>query len=96
VYSIFSGTKDERSADVLKLKVKEVAQAQGVNDPVDLASRAEIAYATAYRLWQGNLGSKGRGVGVLVLYKVARALNVKLWDLLEDEPGPRSPALMVS
>lgn len=78
---------------MLKLKVKEAAQAQGINDPVDLASKTGIAYATAYRLWQGNIGSKDRGVGVLVLYKVARALGVKLWDLLEDEPGQFAGAL---
>jgi transcriptional regulator with XRE-family HTH domain len=84
----------ERGADVLKLKVREVAEAQGLTSPVDLASRTKIAYATAYRLWQGDAGTDGRGVGVLVLYKVARALGVKLWDLVEDVPeGALAPAM---
>ena len=81
---------------MLKLKVREVAEAQGVRDPVDLASKTGIAYATAYRLWQGKLGTEGRGVGVLVLYKVSRALNVRLWDLLEDESGPLVPELLAA
>ena len=59
-------------------------------------SFALIAYATAYRLWQGKLGSKERGVGILVLYRVAQALGVKLWDLLEDDSGPLVPAQLAS
>lgn len=77
----------ERSADVLKLKVKEVAQAQGINDPVALAGKTGLAYATAYRLWQGKLGTKGRGVGVLMLHQAAQKLGVRLMDLLEETPG---------
>lgn len=79
---------------MLKLKVREIAEAQGIRDPVALAGKTGVAYATAYRLWQGKLGTEGRGVGVLVLYKVARALGVKLWDLLEDESG-QSVAVLV-
>lgn len=79
---------------MLKLKVREAAEQQGINDPVALAAKTGIAYATAYRLWQGHIGSEDRGVGVFVLYKVARALGVKLWDLVEDVPeGPVAPAL---
>lgn len=85
----------EGSADVLKLKVRDAAESQGIHDPVTLAAKAGIAYATAYRLWQGEIGSEDRGVGVFVLYKVARALGVKLWDLIEDVPeGPLAPALV--
>lgn len=72
---------------MLKLKVREVAEKQGIRDPVDLASKTGVAYATAYRLWQGNPGTEGRGVGILVLYKVSQALGVNLWELLEDESG---------
>lgn len=94
VLYIKCNTKDqEGGADVLKLRIKEVAEKQGIKDPVDLASKAGIAYATAYRLWQGNIGTEGRGVGVLVLYKVARALGVKMWELVEEtDQGPLFPA----
>lgn len=74
---------------MLKLKVKEVAEAQGINDPVALAAKTGVAYATAYRLWQGQLGSESRGLGVLMLYGVARKLGVRLWDIVEELPeGP--------
>lgn len=73
---------------MLKLKVREIAEAQGINDPVALAGKAKIAYATAYRLWQGQLGSKDRGVGVLLLYRVARALGVKFSEMVVEESGP--------
>lgn len=82
---------------MLKLKVREVAELQGIRDPVDLASKAGVAYATAYRLWQGNIGTPGRGIGILVLYKVARALGVKVWDLVEEtDSGPWVPELMAA
>lgn len=70
---------------MLQLRVRETAEARGIKDPVALASRAGIAYATAYRLMRNEIGSEDRGVGILVLYKVARALGVRLSDLL-DEP----------
>jgi hypothetical protein len=73
---------------MLKLKVREIAEAQGITDPVALAGKTKVAYATAYRLWQGQLGSDDRGVGVLLLYRVSRALDVKFFDLFEEVPGP--------
>lgn len=72
---------------MIKLRVKEVAQAQGIKDPVSLASKAGIAYATAHRLMKNDVGSKDRGVGILVVAKVARALGVRFVDLI-DEPTP--------
>jgi hypothetical protein len=72
---------------MLKLKVREVAESQGITDPVALAAKAKIAYATAYRLMRDEIGDEKRGVGILVLYKVSRALGVPLMALLE-ETGP--------
>jgi len=81
---------------MLKLKVREIAEAQGISDPVALAGKTGIAYATAYRLWQGKLGSDDRGVGVLLLYRVSRALGVKLSELVVEESGPWKPALIAA
>lgn len=78
---------------MLKLRVREIAEAQGVNDPVALAGKTGIAYATAYRLWQGKLGSDDRGVGVLLLYRVARALGVRFSELVVEEMGQKVPRL---
>ena len=72
---------------MLKLNVREISEAQGIKDPVGLASKTDIAYATAYRLWQGQLGSDDRGVGVLLLYRVARGLGVKFSELVAEVPG---------
>lgn len=76
--------KDAGEESGLRLRVKEIALSQGITDPVVLASRTGIAYATAYRMWQGKIGSKERGVGINVLYKVAQALGVGLFDVLEE------------
>ncbi len=78
---------------MLELRVREAALAQGIKDPVALAARAGIAYATAHRLMKNEIGSEDRGVGVLVLYKVARALNVRFVDLVV-ESGPLSAVLV--
>ena len=77
---------------MLQLRVREAAEAQGIKDPVTLASRAGSAYATAPRLMKNEIGSEDRGVGILVLYKVARALNVRLAELVV-ESGPMSAVL---
>ena len=76
---------------MLKLNVREISEAQGINDPVALAAKTKVAYATAYRLWQGNLGSDDRGVGVLMLYRVSRALGVKLSDLVVESSADSQP-----
>lgn len=84
----------ERKEAVLKLRVREVAEAQGIRDAAGLSRRANIAYATAHRLWNDDAGSDAKGVGVLVLYRVARALNVRIAELLDDSSG-NSAAVLV-
>lgn len=78
---------------MLKLRVKEVSEAQGIKDAAALSRRANIAYATAHRLWSGDLGSDQKGLGILVLYRVSRALDVSFFELLEEVPGQFLPAL---
>lgn len=71
----------------LRLKVKEVAERRGIKNASELSREAKIAYATAYRLWTGDPGDKSKGIGILVLYRVARSLGVGLADLVEEVPG---------
>lgn len=71
----------------LRLRVKEVAQQHGIANASELSRETKIAYATAYRMWNGELGSESKGIGILVLYRVARALGVRFTDLLEESPG---------
>lgn len=67
---------------MIQLRVKEVAEAAGVADAAKLARKADLAYATAHRLWKGDIGSEGdKGPGLLVLYRIAKSLGVKTADL---------------
>ena len=67
---------------MVRLRVKEVAEAQNL-DIAKLARKADMAYATVYKVWHGQLSDKG--VGILTLAKIARALGVRVVDLIEEE-----------
>lgn len=79
-----------RKLVMLRLRVKEIALGLGIPDAAELSRRTGIAYATAYRLWAGDVGGVKRGersVGIMTLYRVAQALNRRTCDLFtEDEP----------
>lgn len=69
---------------MIRLRVKEVAEASGIRDAAHLARQADIAYETAYRLWRGDVGGVKRGdrsIGIVTLHRVAKALGVKTGDL---------------
>lgn len=67
---------------MIKLRVKEVAEAQGVPDPTKLARRADIAYATAHRLWNDTFGENSeKGPGLYMLHRVAKSIGVRVADL---------------
>src|SRR5262245_9824386 len=74
---------------MIRLRVKEVAESIGIPDAAELSRRTGIAYDTAYRLWRGDVGGARRGdrsIGIVTLYRVARALGVRTSDLyLEDD-----------
>jgi transcriptional regulator with XRE-family HTH domain len=72
---------------MIRLRVREVAEQQGIRDVTDLAARSGIAYATAYRLWKGDIGGTERGersVGIMTLHRVAMALQVPMSELYEE------------
>lgn len=67
---------------MIKLCVKEVAEAKGFPDAAKLARRADVAYATAHRLWNDDFGENSeKGPGLYMLHRVARALGVRVADL---------------
>ncbi len=79
---------------MIRLRVKEEAEKQGVASAADLARRTGVAFATANRLWKNELGSEGdRGIGLLTLWRVAQALDVKVADLYEEDWLARRTAL---
>ncbi len=71
---------------MIRLKVKEVAERKGIADAAKLSREAKIAYDTARRLWAGDIGSENdKGPGLLTLWKIAQALNVKVIELFDEE-----------
>lgn len=65
---------------MVKLKIREVAEAQGVENAAQLSRRADIAQSAAYNLWNGVTTDPG----ILTLAAIARALKVKISDLFEE------------
>ncbi|HMQ34253.1 MAG TPA: helix-turn-helix transcriptional regulator [Chloroflexaceae bacterium] len=78
---------------MVRLKVKEVAETQGITSAAELARRTGLAFAKANELWKGEITTDGkRSVGVLTLHRVAKALGVKIADLLEEDRAALLPA----
>lgn len=71
---------------MVRLRVREVAEAHGIVDATKLARKAGLAYATARKLWNGEVGGKDeRSVGILTLHRVARALGVRMSELYDED-----------
>lgn len=67
---------------MLKVIVKQVAQARGVENTRQLQKRTGLTYPQTARLWQGgNMES----VNLRALEAIGRALGVPAKDLLEEE-----------
>jgi transcriptional regulator with XRE-family HTH domain len=78
---------------MIRLRVKEIAEQQGITSAAELARRSGLAFAKANDLWKGEITTDGkRSVGILVLHRVAKALGVKIVDLLEEERMALLPA----
>ena len=67
---------------MVRLRVKEVAEQQEL-DIAKLARKADLAYATVYKVWHEQMTDKG--VGILTLAKIAKALGVRVVDLIIEE-----------
>ena len=71
---------------MVRLKVKEIAEGQGITSAAELARRSGLAFAKANEIWKGEITNDGtRSVGILVLHRVAKALGVKIADLLDED-----------
>jgi DNA-binding Xre family transcriptional regulator len=64
-----------------KLKVKEAAEAKGVNKS-QLSRRADLAITTINQLWDGTR----KDVRMQTLSAIAQALGVSIGDLYEEIP----------
>jgi DNA-binding Xre family transcriptional regulator len=65
-----------------KLKVKEAAEAKGVNKS-QLSRRSDLAMTTINQLWDGTRTD----VKMQTLAAIARALGVSIGDLYEEVAG---------
>jgi transcriptional regulator with XRE-family HTH domain len=71
---------------MIRLRVKEVAEEHGITSAAELARRTGLAFAKANELWKNQLTVDGkRSVGLLTLYRIAQALEVKVADLYVEE-----------
>jgi transcriptional regulator with XRE-family HTH domain len=72
-----------------RLKIKEVAEAKGVNMS-QLSRRADLAYRTISLLWH----NPKHDASISTLTKIARVLGVSIHDLISDEEDEESPTTL--
>ncbi|MGH9763616.1 MAG: helix-turn-helix domain-containing protein [Blastocatellia bacterium] len=75
------------SRAMIRLRVKEVAQREGIENAHDLAKRTGIPLHSMYRIWDGN----ARMIGLKTLDRLCAALSVKPSQLLEHDAEPDMP-----
>ena len=66
---------------MLRLKVKEVAEAKGINQ-AQLSRRADIGYSTIRRIYD----DPGYAINFSTLERIAKALGVPALELVEELP----------
>lgn len=76
------------------LRVKEIAQAQGLNITT-FSRKARLTYSQAHKIWHGRVSQ----LDLNTLDRCAAALDVSVSDLFGGKPevdlsGPVMPALM--
>jgi len=68
----------------MKLIVKEVAQREGIRNPVELSQKTGIAYGSCHRLWKGTATM----IGVETLERLCTAFKVWPNQLFDYQPEP--------
>jgi transcriptional regulator with XRE-family HTH domain len=73
--------------DVVRLRIRELAEERGWN-AAKLARRADLSNNAVYGIWNGETTDPG----LLTLAAIARALEVKIRDLIDEdeEQGPHA------
>lgn len=66
-------------------KQVQIHMAKALMNPYDLCKEADIQYKTLRRILNGGK-AKPATIG-----KIAKALNIQVEELLEDEPGVAAP-----
>jgi DNA-binding Xre family transcriptional regulator len=67
----------------LKLKIKEVSESKGVDNPFVLSQKSGLDYAITHKLWKGNQTR----IDLATLEKLCDALKVPPGRLFDYERG---------
>lgn len=73
-------------------KVRQVAEARGIDTPMKLARHVNISRNTAKSIWYGA----PERVDFPTLIKLCQGLNVQIGDLLEFAPNKNKAARLVA
>ncbi|MFL5705683.1 MAG: helix-turn-helix domain-containing protein [Ktedonobacteraceae bacterium] len=66
---------------MVRLKVREIAESKGINMS-KLSRIADVSYNTTQALFH----NPRHDVSIYILERIAKALNVKICDLIEETP----------
>ena len=67
---------------MVELRVKEVAERKGINNPFSLSKESGIAYANCYKIWNGQQTM----IGLDTLDRLCDALGCEPGDILVKVP----------
>jgi transcriptional regulator with XRE-family HTH domain len=76
---------------VVRLKVKEVAESQGL-DMAKLSRKADVAYRTIVRIWH----DPKHDASISTLTKIANALGVRVVDLIGEDDEWRALRIAIA
>jgi putative transcriptional regulator len=63
---------------MVELKIKEVAEQRGINNPFTLSQVSGLAYASCHRIWNGQPAM----IGLDTIDRLCEALNCEPGDIL--------------
>ena len=63
---------------MVKLKIREVAESKGINNPLVLSRQSGIAYANCYKLWH----DQQTRIDLATIDRLCEALNCEPCDLI--------------
>ena len=73
-------------SSMIRLRVQEVAQRQGITTITELAAQANLAYDTAADFWHGRM----KRVDLAVLDRLCKALHCRVEDVFEQTNDRRA------
>ena len=63
---------------MIELRIRELAEGRGINNPFSLAKESGVAYSNCYKLWN----NQQKMIGLDTLERLCEALNCEPGDIL--------------